>query len=186
MTYEYLFCLPSSEWPRPPAQWKARGLLSGSGTMGHQLCPSKSGYGPVPSSDKWLGNQVPHTVHGPIAPGWRGGTTNLKELNPGMIHTSPFYPSQIALAQHSPRPLVATLGGCHYQASDPRDGILGQWGHLKPDKTRYYVRNTQLRCTHTKNVDAQITHLHPHVSHYRVIWDTWQGVSQIRILWRRA
>jgi hypothetical protein len=40
VTYEYLFCPPSSDWLRPPAHWRARGLLSGSrtpGTVGHRL-----------------------------------------------------------------------------------------------------------------------------------------------------
>jgi hypothetical protein len=40
VTYEYIFYLSSSEWFRPPAQQKARGLLSESctlGTAGHQL-----------------------------------------------------------------------------------------------------------------------------------------------------
>jgi hypothetical protein len=40
VTYEYLFCRPSSERLRPIAQWKARGLLSGSctpGITGHRL-----------------------------------------------------------------------------------------------------------------------------------------------------
>jgi hypothetical protein len=42
VTYEYLFCLSSSEWLWPPGRWKARGLLLGSctaGTVGHQLRP---------------------------------------------------------------------------------------------------------------------------------------------------
>jgi hypothetical protein len=42
ITYEYLFCLPSSERLRSPIGRKARGLLSGSctpGTTGHQLWP---------------------------------------------------------------------------------------------------------------------------------------------------
>jgi hypothetical protein len=58
-----------------------------------------SGYGLIylntmmfPPSKKWLGNQVPHTGYGPTTPSSRGGTTNWKELNPGMVCTSPFYP----------------------------------------------------------------------------------------------
>jgi hypothetical protein len=40
--YEYLFCLLLSEQSRPPTQWKAQGLLSGShtpSTMGNWLRP---------------------------------------------------------------------------------------------------------------------------------------------------
>jgi hypothetical protein len=40
ISYEHLFCLPSSERLWPPTRWKAQGLLSGSstlGTVGHQL-----------------------------------------------------------------------------------------------------------------------------------------------------
>jgi hypothetical protein len=42
ITYEYLFCLLSSERLRPPARRKAWGLLLGSytlGTAGHRLWP---------------------------------------------------------------------------------------------------------------------------------------------------
>jgi hypothetical protein len=42
VTYEYLFCLPSSERLWPPARWKAWGLQSGSyttGTFGPRLQP---------------------------------------------------------------------------------------------------------------------------------------------------
>jgi hypothetical protein len=45
--HEYLFCLPSSEWLRPLARQKVRGLLSRSctlSTMGRWLRPIKSGY----------------------------------------------------------------------------------------------------------------------------------------------
>jgi hypothetical protein len=62
VTYEYPFFLPSCDRPRPPAQWKARGLLSGSytlGTVGHWLWPKKSRYDLVLTSGKRLGNQVP-------------------------------------------------------------------------------------------------------------------------------
>jgi hypothetical protein len=34
VTYEHLFCLPSTDRLLPPARWKARGLLSGSSTLG--------------------------------------------------------------------------------------------------------------------------------------------------------
>jgi hypothetical protein len=42
VTYEYLFCPLSSDRLRPPAQWRAEGLLSGSSTLGtvsHWLQP---------------------------------------------------------------------------------------------------------------------------------------------------
>jgi hypothetical protein len=42
VTYEYIFCLSLSERPWPPAQQKARALLSGSytpGTVGRWLWP---------------------------------------------------------------------------------------------------------------------------------------------------
>jgi hypothetical protein len=42
VTYEYLFCRPLSDRLRPPSQWKAQGILSGSstlGTAGHRLRP---------------------------------------------------------------------------------------------------------------------------------------------------
>jgi hypothetical protein len=42
LSYENIFCLPSSEWHWPPVRWKTRGLLSGSctsGTIGHRLQP---------------------------------------------------------------------------------------------------------------------------------------------------
>jgi hypothetical protein len=69
VTYEYLFCLPSSERLRPPARRKAQGLLSGSCTMDCRLWQKKSKYGLVPSSSKRLGNQVPYTGYGPTTPG---------------------------------------------------------------------------------------------------------------------
>jgi hypothetical protein len=72
VTYEYLFCLLSSEWLRPPTRHKAQGLLSGSctpSTVGHGLRTKKSGYDLVPSSEKRLGNQVPHTEYGSTTPG---------------------------------------------------------------------------------------------------------------------
>jgi hypothetical protein len=56
---------------------------------GHWVRPNKSRYDHVPSSGKRLRNQVRHTRYCPTAPGWRGGTTNLKELNLGTIRTSP-------------------------------------------------------------------------------------------------
>jgi hypothetical protein len=43
VSYEYLFYHPSSEQLRPPAQWKAWGLLLGSdtpGMVGHRLWPN--------------------------------------------------------------------------------------------------------------------------------------------------
>jgi hypothetical protein len=43
ISYEYLFCHPSSDQLRPPSRWKTRGLLSGfctSGTTGRRLRPS--------------------------------------------------------------------------------------------------------------------------------------------------
>jgi hypothetical protein len=43
VSYEYLFCLPSSDRLRPPARRKAQGLLSGSctlGTVGRWLWPN--------------------------------------------------------------------------------------------------------------------------------------------------
>jgi hypothetical protein len=43
VNFEYLFCLPSSERPRPPAQRKARELLWGSCT----LVPWAADYGPT-------------------------------------------------------------------------------------------------------------------------------------------
>jgi hypothetical protein len=42
VTYQYLLCPPSSDQLRPPAQRRARGLLSGSttlGTIGRRLWP---------------------------------------------------------------------------------------------------------------------------------------------------
>jgi hypothetical protein len=42
VTYEYIFCLSLSDQLRPPTQWKAQGLLSGSSTpdtVGHRLRP---------------------------------------------------------------------------------------------------------------------------------------------------
>jgi hypothetical protein len=68
VTYEYLFYLPSSEWPRPPALWKAWGLLPGSCIpviTGHRTQPNKCGYDPAPSNAKQLGSQVPCTGYGP-------------------------------------------------------------------------------------------------------------------------
>jgi hypothetical protein len=72
VTYEYLFYLPSSEQPRPPARRKARGLLSGScipGIASHQLRSNEAGYDHVPTSSKRLENRVPCIGYGPTAPG---------------------------------------------------------------------------------------------------------------------
>jgi hypothetical protein len=69
------------------------GILSGSytlGTAGHRSWPNKSRYGPVLSNKKRLGNQIPHTGHGPTTPSWRGGITNLKKLDTWAIRTNPF------------------------------------------------------------------------------------------------
>jgi hypothetical protein len=69
--YEYLFCLLSSERSQSPTRWKAQGLLLGSytpGSVGRRLRLNESGYDPVPSNEKQLGNQVPHTEYGPTAP----------------------------------------------------------------------------------------------------------------------
>jgi hypothetical protein len=71
VTYEYLFCLSSSERPQPPARWKSQGLLSRYctlGTTGHRVWPNKSGYDPVPSSGKQLGNHIPCTRYDPTTP----------------------------------------------------------------------------------------------------------------------
>jgi hypothetical protein len=38
-------------------------------TAGRRLQSDKSGYDVIPSSSKRLGNKVPHTDYGPIAPG---------------------------------------------------------------------------------------------------------------------
>jgi hypothetical protein len=72
MTYYYLFCLPSSERPQPPARRHAQGLLSRSCTQVPCVTsydPNESGYDPVPSSNKWLVNQVLFTRYGPTTPG---------------------------------------------------------------------------------------------------------------------
>jgi hypothetical protein len=47
---------------------------------------------PVPSSSTWLGNPAPHTRNSATTPGWRGGSTNLKRLTPGVIQTFAFPP----------------------------------------------------------------------------------------------
>jgi hypothetical protein len=81
LTYDYLFYLPPSEWPRSPAQQKARGLLSGSctpGIMGYWLQPKildTARFPPV----KMAGEPCTHTRYGPTNPTLRGGTTNLKK-----------------------------------------------------------------------------------------------------------
>jgi hypothetical protein len=59
VTYEYLFCLPSSE--RPPAIRSTESLgatfrVLYPGTVGRQLWPNKSRYDRIPSTGKRLGN----------------------------------------------------------------------------------------------------------------------------------
>jgi hypothetical protein len=69
VTYEYLFCLHSSERLRPPIRRKAQGLLSGSctpGTVGHQLWPKILDM--TGSIQQRLGNHTPCTGYGPITP----------------------------------------------------------------------------------------------------------------------
>jgi hypothetical protein len=61
VTYEYLFCLLSSERLQPPARRKDRGLLSGScilGTAGHWLQSKKSGHVLSPSSGRTVGESL--------------------------------------------------------------------------------------------------------------------------------
>jgi hypothetical protein len=106
--------------------------------------PNESAYDPVPSSGKWLRNQVPCTGYGPTTLGWRGGTTNLKELNPNMIHISHFIPPQWPRASRilppiSPIILVLVTRESQYQASDlraevPLDGVSIQY-HTRQDAT---------------------------------------------------
>jgi hypothetical protein len=48
------------------------------------------------------------------------------------------------------------------------------------------VRKPHLRCAYMKNGDAQITHLHHRVLHYRVIRDARPCASLISTQWRRA
>jgi hypothetical protein len=70
-SYEYLFCLPSSDWLWPPTRWKARGYCQG-------LVPRVLwviNYGPiihiwpVPTNSKWLRNHAPHTEYDTTTPG---------------------------------------------------------------------------------------------------------------------
>jgi hypothetical protein len=61
-SYEYLLCLPSSDRLRPPAQWKARGLLSGSCTPGYRrtlVMAQKSRYGWFPPVANSRGTKHP-------------------------------------------------------------------------------------------------------------------------------
>jgi hypothetical protein len=88
--------------------WPSVCIVSGSstlGTMGCWLRPNKSGYDPVPSSVKWLGNQIPHTGYGPTTPSWRAGTTNLKRTRRrSNLHQS-FLPSQWTQASRISQPI---------------------------------------------------------------------------------
>jgi hypothetical protein len=118
--------------------------LSGSCTIdtaGRRLWPKKSGHDPVPSSSKRLKNLVPHIRYGPPAPGWMGGTTDLKELNPCTTCTSLFSTTMDSSGQdfatyqpdltppcdparHAPRPLVATSGVSSTSQVTPELGSL--------------------------------------------------------------
>jgi hypothetical protein len=68
--YEYLFCLPLSEWLWPPLDGRLRGYCRG---LVPRVSPIVS-YGPknwirlVPSSDRRLGNHTPRTGYGPTSP----------------------------------------------------------------------------------------------------------------------
>jgi hypothetical protein len=51
VTYEYLFCLPSSDWLQPSTRQEDRGLLTGSCTLGYReslVTTQKSGYDRFP------------------------------------------------------------------------------------------------------------------------------------------
>jgi hypothetical protein len=70
-SYEYLFCLPSIDQIQPPAQWKARTLLSGSctpGTVGHQLRP-KNPFTTNSHQLQMAGGHAPCTGYDPTTPG---------------------------------------------------------------------------------------------------------------------
>jgi hypothetical protein len=85
--------------------------------QGHRLQPNKSGYGLVPSSGKWLGNQVHHTRTDPSD--W----TCTRPLFLPWLNTHP-------------GPRVASSRSLRSWLSDPEAGVLGRHGHLMPDKTR--------------------------------------------------
>jgi hypothetical protein len=94
--------------------------------------------------------------------------------------------------------MPAHVGPSHHCArSVPCRGGRGHHRVGLPDKIRnttrgchhagsHYMRKAQLRCACTKNGDTQITCIHHHVSHYRVIQDARLGESLISIHWRRA
>jgi hypothetical protein len=56
----------------------------------------------------------------------------------------------------------------------------------RTEREEHYVRKSHPRCDRMKNGDAQITRLHHHVLHYRVIGDTRPDASPISIHWRCA
>jgi hypothetical protein len=62
VTYEYLFCLPSSDRLRPPTRRKAQGLWTGSCTLGYRealVTAQKSRYGRFPSAVNSWGTKYP-------------------------------------------------------------------------------------------------------------------------------
>jgi hypothetical protein len=85
VTYEYLFCPPSSDQLRPPAQWRARGLLSGSSTPGTVGCQLQPKILDTVDSLQWQMAGEPYTPYQikPTTLDWRGGATNIKRTNPG-------------------------------------------------------------------------------------------------------
>jgi hypothetical protein len=72
VTYEYLFCLPSSEWPRPLSRPVAQGLLSGSCTpciMGHWLWLKRNlDTTRLPPVAEWLRSHSLRAGYGPTTP----------------------------------------------------------------------------------------------------------------------
>jgi hypothetical protein len=88
VTYESPFCIPLTEWLRPPAQRKAQGLLSGSsilGTVGHRLQPI---YLDTTCSLQWQAIGKPYTSY-QICPhhSWlKRRDHQPNKLNPGVIH----------------------------------------------------------------------------------------------------
>jgi hypothetical protein len=89
VTYEYLFCLPSSDQLRPTARRNAQGLLSGFSTP----VPWAAGYGQKSRYDRLPpvanGLGIIHPVSNMTPPllAEDEGPPTYKELNPGAIRT---------------------------------------------------------------------------------------------------
>jgi hypothetical protein len=85
VTYEYLFCPPSSDQLRPPAQRRAQGLLSGSSTSGTAGCRLQPKILDTTGSLKQKMVGEPYTLYQiwPHHSRLKRRATYLKRTNPG-------------------------------------------------------------------------------------------------------